>query len=101
MTALLLGTLATFRITSLFVSEAGPFDVFGKLRDAVGVVYDDHSQPQGTNELAKALTCIWCASVWLGGAVGALQGYRGRQLALRALAYSTGAIMIDRWTHAG
>lgn len=93
----LIGILATFRITSLFVSEAGPFDVFSKLRDAAGVVYDDRSQPQGANEVAKALTCVWCASVYAGGAIALLQGYRGRQMVLRALAYSAGAIVIDRW----
>lgn len=100
MTALIVGTLATWRFTSLFVSESGPYDVFGKFRDAVGVTYDERSQAQGANEVAKALTCIWCASVWVGGVVAVVQGYRLQNAILRALAYSAGAILIDRWMNA-
>jgi hypothetical protein len=93
----LIGCAATWRLTTLFISESGPYDVFGRLRDTVGVIYDEHSQPQGTNEVAKALTCIWCASVWIGGMVALVQGYRFRAAIVRALAYSAGAIMVDRW----
>lgn len=93
---LVLGILATYRLSSLLVSERGPFDVFGRLRDWAGVTYDDHSQPQGDSELAQAFTCIWCASIWVGGVVALWQGYRLQTVILRALAYSTGAIMIDR-----
>lgn len=100
MTSFLIGCAATWRLTSLFVSEAGPWDVFSKLRDFVGVYHDDYSQPQGANEVAKALTCIWCASIWVGGGVALVQGCRLQTVILRALAYSTGAIVIDRWLHA-
>ena len=96
MTSLLIGIAATWRITSLFVSERGPYDLFGKLRDTVGVTYDENSQPIGTNELARALTCVWCSSIYVGGAVALLQGVRVRQVVMRALAYSAGAIMIDK-----
>lgn len=99
MTALLTGILATWRITSLFVSERGPYDVFGRLRDAAGITFDEASQPVSANELARALLCVWCTSVYIGGAVALLQGHRGRRALLSALAYSAGAIMIDRWTN--
>lgn len=93
---LLTGCLATYRLSSLLVSERGPYDIFGRLRDWAGVTYDEQSQPTGDSELAQALACIWCASVWVGGAVAALQGYRLRNIVIRALAYSTGTIVIDR-----
>jgi hypothetical protein len=48
--------------------------VFGWLRQWAGVGYDDNGAPYGTNELAKALVCIWCNSVWV-GAVLALAYY--------------------------
>jgi hypothetical protein len=96
----MIGALATWRLTSLFVSEAGPYDIFGKLRDWLGVYHDDYSQAHGTNEVARALTCIWCASVWIGGGVALAQGYRLPNVILRALAYSAGTILIDRWLHA-
>jgi hypothetical protein len=56
--------LATWRVTSLFVSEAGPFEVFAKLRHKIGVRYDERSIPYGTNVVANAFSCIWCLSFW-------------------------------------
>lgn len=62
---LLLGLAAT-RISLLFVKEDGPFDIFGKLRDYVGVQYDAMGEPYGENFFAKLLSCIYCTSVWVG-----------------------------------
>lgn len=100
MIALIVGALATWRLTSLFVSESGPYDIFGRLRDGLGVTYDERSQPRGSNEFATALTCMWCASLWLGGVVALLQGYRLQNVILRALSYSAGTIVLDRWMNA-
>jgi len=60
--------LAVFRVTSLLVREDGPWEVFARLRHAVGVRYSAANVAMGTNELAKGLTCMWCASVWIGAA---------------------------------
>lgn len=46
--------LATFRLSSLLANEPGPFDMFGKLRNAA------------KGELEKGLGCVWCNSVWVG-----------------------------------
>lgn len=87
-------TLMVWRISSLLTAERGPFDLLGKLRDTVGVYYDEMSQCQGRNEVAKALCCIWCTSVWI-GLVAALVFYPSAWL-LYGLALSAGAIVVER-----
>ena len=62
---LLIYILATFRITNLLIQERGPWDVFGRLRDLIGIRYDDVGQPYALNELARGLVCTWCLSVWV------------------------------------
>lgn len=61
--------LACWRLTSLAVSEDGPYDVLAKMRSKIGVRYDEHSQAYGANIVAEAFTCAWCLSVWLGAAL--------------------------------
>lgn len=63
---LIVVALASFRIASLLVDEAGPFDMFGKLRHLVGVRYNAQSERIGESELAKAFNCVWCLSIWSG-----------------------------------
>lgn len=58
--------LAVWRLTSLFVEEDGPFDIFARLRSLIGVYYDEFSVKQSKNEIARGLTCVWCASIWFG-----------------------------------
>lgn len=68
----LIAALACYRLTSLLVDEGGPWDVFGHLRDKVGISYDEHSQPVGTNMAARMLMCHKCTSVWVGIGLAAL-----------------------------
>jgi hypothetical protein len=84
--------LATWRLASLLVDEDGPFEVFAKLRDFVGVQYDAYSQPRGTNEVSKALTCIWCTSVWTALFIAII---RRKVSIVNVLAWSAGAIFIS------
>lgn len=58
-------SLATWRVTSLFVNEAGPFEVFAKLRHKIGVRYNERSLPYGTNVVANAFLCVWCLGFWI------------------------------------
>ncbi len=88
---LLIGILATWRLTSLLHKEDGPFDVFGVFRDAMGVRYDEHSNCVSKKQAGKALCCFWCSSVWAGLIVG-------RGSIVRALAYSAGAILVKELT---
>lgn len=87
-------TLMVWRVSALLTAERGPFDLLGKLRDAVGVYYDEMSQCQGKNEVAKALCCIRCTSVWVGLLAGLLF-FPGAWL-LYGLALSAGAIVVER-----
>lgn len=53
--------LAGWRLASLLVAEAGPWDVFERLRTRVGV--------PNFGEVASGLipgmfSCVWCMSVW-------------------------------------
>lgn len=59
--------LATWRLASLAVKEDGPWDLLCRLRHLIGVRYDEHSRAYGLNVVASGLTCVWCASVWVGG----------------------------------
>jgi len=58
--------LATWRLTSLLVWEAGPWDVLFRLRHFFGVRYDEQSARYSNHVVGKALICPWCASVWVG-----------------------------------
>jgi hypothetical protein len=62
---LILITLATWRVSSLLVFEDGPFLLLMKMRSLIGVYYDEYSEPQGNNVFARALTCVWCSSIWV------------------------------------
>lgn len=63
---LIIAALAVYRLTLLFSREAGPGDIFGRLRARMGVRYDEHSQPYGSNWLSEGILCPLCTSVWVG-----------------------------------
>jgi len=88
---LLIGILATWRLTSLLHKEDGPFDVFALARDAAGIRFDEQSRPYSDSQIGKMLTCFWCTSMW-----AALIVSRGSPV--KALAYSAGAILIRELT---
>lgn len=96
MTQLLILILATWRASSLLVYEDGPFEVFERLREYAGVVYDERSQRTGTTELARGLTCLWCVSVWVGLGWAALFVLSERFVWLALpLALSGGAVLME------
>lgn len=63
---LLIVGLACWRMSSMIVDEEGPWHVFLRVRDWVGVddgyggVYPDDEWYK------KIFECIWCCSVWVG-----------------------------------
>jgi len=100
----LLAAFAVWRLTSLLVKETGPGEIFAKIRALVGVSYDVYSRCTG-QRLAGAFCCIYCMSVWVAAPVAIAVGlYRSDPpfiVALNWLAFSTGAIIIDKVTHYG
>lgn len=67
---LLVLAVATWRLTSFLVNEAGPFNLGYKIRQLVGIRYDEQSVPYGTNTVAEMLLCVWCTSFWIGVILG-------------------------------
>lgn len=57
--------MATWRISNLFVKENGPWRIFEKLRTKSGhkELLTGGTLVPDTN-LAQALDCVWCFSVW-------------------------------------
>jgi hypothetical protein len=93
---LLISLFATWRLTSLFVYEAGPFDVFTRLRQRAGVQYDERSNVYGTNVVSKMLICPKCASLWMALVVALVVLRRvDADLLLHALALSGGTIVLN------
>lgn len=50
---LLVLILATWRISSLLVSEDGPFKIFARFRILI-------------IRFTEVFSCLWCASIWIG-----------------------------------
>ncbi len=89
--------LICWRVSSLLVREDGPYDILAKFRRYIGVYFDEFSRPQGRNVIAKAFTCVWCLSVWMGLGLAWASEYSTNVLKYIgvALALSALAIIID------
>ncbi len=86
--ALGLGTLATWRVSRMIVSEDGPGEALVGLRRSV----------DGT-PLAGLMDCFACTSVWVGGGVAAMLfsgRLRARDVAVAGLALSGAAMLVER-----
>lgn len=91
---LVVGILATYRLTSLFQREVGPFGMFVWIRKRFGVVHDALGFPHGYPDtmFGKLFECFWCLSVWAGALV-ALAILLGGWWLMLPLALSGGAIL--------
>lgn len=87
--SLAVGILLTYRLTLLITQENAPFGAFSRFRDWVGVEYNEMSQCVGRNEIARALCCFWCTSVYVGIGVSILM----QEPLYWGLAVSGGAII--------
>ena len=86
--SLLVGTLATWRVSRLIVTEDGPAQAVVRLRRAVD-----------QTPLAGLMDCFACTSVWVGAGVAAvLFGGRLplRDVAVAGLALSAAAMLVER-----
>jgi hypothetical protein len=60
--------LATWRVAAMFVKEDGPGLIFRKVRALTGIGHDESGKVYMVPDtfMAGLLSCVWCASVWVG-----------------------------------
>jgi uncharacterized protein DUF1360 len=84
---LLLGVLCVWRITHLFQAEDGPWDVIVRIRQAAGDGF-----------LGQLLDCFYCLSLWASVPLAWAIGHSIQERILMWLAFSGGAILMERAT---
>lgn len=95
----LVTSLATWRLTSLLVSERGPLNIFEKLRERAGIGHHEHEPTfyPGT-QIGDFFNCFWCVSMWCSALVTVLLlvvSLPWWAYPLLWLAGSTGAIIVE------
>jgi hypothetical protein len=85
---------AVWRVSSVLVNEAGPFDMMTKLRNFVGIRYNEYSEMYTTNTSADLFTCVWCMSVWVSVLLVALLFLQEQISAFVNLVFAASAIAI-------
>ena len=86
--------LAAWRIASLLVNEAGPFDIFVRLRRWARVPDPMHPTDEPRPFIGGVLSCVWCASIWL--AAGLWVVWENEHQAVLWLAAASIPPVIDR-----
>jgi hypothetical protein len=86
--------LLTWRLTVLLTFDLGPADVLVKIRATIGVYYDEYSERQGRNWIAKMLNCHFCASLWIGWFISLLW-LRDWSFIIVGLVLSAGSLIIN------
>jgi|HubBroStandDraft_6_1064221.scaffolds.fasta_scaffold664302_2 hypothetical protein len=82
---LVLGVLATWRVTHLLQAEDGPADLVVRLRRAVGEGF-----------LGSLLDCFYCLSLWIAAPFALFLGATWPERAMLWLAFSGGASLLER-----
>ncbi|MBZ5523142.1 MAG: DUF1360 domain-containing protein [Acidobacteriia bacterium] len=83
--ALVIATLAVWRVTHLFWGEDGPWDVFVRLRRLAGDSF-----------FGSLLDCFYCLSLWIAAPPAWLLGHTWLERGFLWLALSGGAILLER-----
>lgn len=63
---ILIVALAVARLSAMLVTEEGPYEMLARLRNRIGIRFDEFSFPYPTTELSKLFSCVYCMSVWVG-----------------------------------
>ena len=99
--SLLIYGLAVWRISSLIVSEDGPFRAFRFLRTLTGIQHDAEGHVYAIPDTlpAKLFSCLWCSSVWVSGGLALLHYFSSAIAFYLALwmALSAIAIITEKW----
>lgn len=91
---LIMGILATWRLTYMLMKEEGPYDMLEKLRDKLGIRYDLKSNAYSESSIGRLFLCYYCLSIWCGFLIAVLQK---RDPITYALFYSACTIIL--WEH--
>ncbi len=86
----LITLLAVWRITHLMQAEDGPFDLIFKLR-----------QFAGDSFIGKLMDCFYCLSIWVAVLPGFYFGNGWIEKITLWLAFSGGAILLEKLTDKG
>jgi hypothetical protein len=84
---LVIGILCVWRVTHLLNAEDGPFDLLVRTRNFVGAGF-----------WGALLDCFYCLSLWIALPFAVLLGEGYLERALLWLAFSGGAILLERIT---
>ncbi len=87
---ILIGALATWRVTHLLHAEQGPWGILERYRTYL-------KQTLGTH----LFDCFYCLSVWVALPVGLWLGQGWKERVLGVLAFSGAAVLLERVTHPG
>lgn len=87
----LIAALATWRLSHLFMYEAGPWGSVQKLRAYFGVRHDPDGTPVAWPD-GSVFECFLCFSVWVG-----LLSAASPSWLLRPFALSACAILVNKW----
>lgn len=93
---LLILALATWRVAAMFVKEDGPGLIFRKVRALAGIGHDMEGKVFMVPDtfLAGLLSCVWCASVWVGAGWVILWFFIPSQAVLVASIFAVSAVAI-------
>lgn len=83
----ILAVLAVWRVAHLLTAEDGPFDLFARIRETVGIGF-----------WGKLLDCFDCVSLWVAVPIALQLGKSMQEKLLLWLACSGGAIILERLT---
>lgn len=88
---LVLGALATYRLSLALTKEAGPFDFFVWFRERF----------QGASWVAEGVRCAYCVSVWVGLSLAYLLVFRGYldwfEGLVAGLGFSGATLVLDKY----
>lgn len=84
---LIVGILAVWRVTHLVAAEAGPGDLLARFRRLLGNTF-----------WGRLVACFYCLSLWVAAPFAVLLAEGSRELVLSWLAFSAGAILLERVT---
>lgn len=88
-------SLATWRLSSLFAREKGPFDVFTWIRKKIYTRTVYNLMRALFITLNDGLSCMWCNSVWFGLLLAPIISTNPLEWIIMGLALSTVAIIVE------